>query len=556
MQRVFYFPVILLLVLFSILIFFHTDVAINQDLGRHLLLGRIILETKQVPKENLLSYVAPSFPFINHHWASEVIYFLIFSWGSIDGLILFNMIVAVSAVFGLLVYSLKRNTHAIFSIVSGILALETLRHRTDIRPEVFGYLFYSLFLIILFEEKEKERRWIWTLIPILFLWTNTHISFVFGILAYGFFLLDRSIGKKINRKYCGILILLLLITLINPNGIQGALYPLRIFLNYGYPIVENQSIWYLENYFHVLLYPYFKLAAIVSVLVSVPLLIKKKYFETSLLWCTGILSIFAVRHFPFFALSLLFPVSLGLESSTRQILKVLKKWKHQIKGTVFHLFHTIIYITVTVFLIREVTGLITNSYYVEKYSDMRTGFGQTRGGEGVANYFLSRKLSGPIFNNFDIGSYLAFRLYPNEKVFVDSRPEAYPSRFFTDTYISMQQDQRIWQEQMNGWKFKTIIFSHTDLTGWATEFLKRIVKDKEWKLAYFDEYGAVFVHENAVYDNLQTFDSKERIQTYAHLKIDLLNDRVRLMRFGRFLGVLGFGQLQKDAFDKAVGINS
>jgi hypothetical protein len=61
---------------------------------------------------------------------------------------------------------------------------------------------------------------------------------------------------------------------------------------------------------------------------------------------------------------------------------------------------------------------------------------------------IAKNLKGPIFNNFDIGSYLIFRLYnkslpAGRQVFVDGRPEAYPASFFQITYILMQQDPKL-----------------------------------------------------------------------------------------------------------------
>lgn len=54
-----------------ICIFLHPIYAINEDLGRHLALGRIIIQTDHVPLTNLFSYTYSSFPFINTHWLSE-----------------------------------------------------------------------------------------------------------------------------------------------------------------------------------------------------------------------------------------------------------------------------------------------------------------------------------------------------------------------------------------------------------------------------------------------------------------------------------------------------
>src|SRR3989338_9141741 len=64
----------------------HNFDTIGQDIGRHLKVGEIIWQTKEVPKTNLFSFTEPDFPFINHHWLSEVIFFGIFSYFGFIGL--------------------------------------------------------------------------------------------------------------------------------------------------------------------------------------------------------------------------------------------------------------------------------------------------------------------------------------------------------------------------------------------------------------------------------------------------------------------------------------
>ena len=109
------------------------------------------------------------------------------------------------------------------------------------------------------------------------------------------------------------------------------------------------------------------------------------------------------------------------------------------------------------------------------------------GGEKAVTFFLTNNLHGPIFNNFDIGSYLAYRFYPQERVFVDGRPEAYPANFLQHVYIPMQQDPSLFSHVAKQYGFNAIIFSHTDQTPWAEAFLEHITKDSAWKIVYLDE---------------------------------------------------------------------
>jgi len=116
-----------------------------------------------------------------------------------------------------------------------------------------------------------------------------------------------------------------------------------------------------------------------------------------------------------------------------------------------------------------------------------------RPGENVAaDFFKTNHLQGPIFNNFDIGSYLIIILYPQEKVFVDNRPEAYPASFFKNDYIPMQEDKQKFATEDAKYNFNAIFFSYRDFTPWSQEFLIRMVSDPAWAPVYADQYNIIF----------------------------------------------------------------
>jgi len=110
-----------------------------------------------------------------------------------------------------------------------------------------------------------------------------------------------------------------------------------------------------------------------------------------------------------------------------------------------------------------------------------------------ADFFLNHGLKGPIFNNYDLGSALIFWLYPQEKVFVDNRPEAYSVKFFQEIYKPMQENAAAWKAQRQAYGFKTIYFSHTDMTPWARTFLRAILQDPDWALVHVDAYTVILV---------------------------------------------------------------
>src|SRR3990167_1168354 len=101
MQRQNYYQIGAVIALFALLgiLLFHGITSINNDIGRHLKLGEIIWQSNSVPQTNFFSYTVPEFPFINHHWLSEVMMYGIFSLGGLKLLIIAKIFLVLGAFY-------------------------------------------------------------------------------------------------------------------------------------------------------------------------------------------------------------------------------------------------------------------------------------------------------------------------------------------------------------------------------------------------------------------------------------------------------------------------
>jgi hypothetical protein len=550
MKRFLYISLFILLVVYAFLAFFHTDGAITEDLGRHILLGKIIVTEKTVPNTNLFSYTYPDFPFINHHWGSEVIFYLVYRLGSINGLIMLKVGILLSVLFFLIYSSIKKIHFPVFILGSSILALNILQYRSDIRPEIFGYLFFVLFLIILYGQKEKKNHRIWFLPLILILWVNLHISFIFGICLYLMYMIDRFIWKRLNRTEVILLFILSGTVCINPDGIQGALYRVsyltNIFSKGAFLVVENQSLFSLEKISPIPTFLIIKICFVLVLLLSIPSFLKKKFFEIITPIFFGILSLMTIRNVPFFAFSFIYPLAWGLDFYYDQIGKV-SAYAHR---KYFVLFEISAIFFLIIISIQSSHSLLSNTYYVHAYSGVKTGLGQVKGAREGVDFFITHHLKGPIFNNYDIGSYLIYRLYPQQKVFVDTRPEAYPLNFFSSEYIPILLDDGKWGQEITKRKFQTIIFSHTDLSQWGQLFIRKRLIDPDWEMVYFDHYIFILVRkDDKEYTSLH-LDSQEKISQYVQPLLLQYNNPIDLENIGRFLETLGLKKLANTAYTR------
>ena len=159
-------------------------------------------------------------------------------------------------------------------------------------------------------------------------------------------------------------------------------------------------------------------------------------------------------------------------------------------------------------LVISVVILSTVSQFSGKLAWNRDfGLGTKEGVMAPIEFIKSNEIQGPFFNNYDIGGLMIFGLFPEEKVFVDNRPEAYPEEFFTEIYVPMQENEELWQREMLKNNFNAILFNRLDYTPWSQQFLISRVKDSSWAPVYIDNSTILFLYRNE--DNRETIEQYE-----------------------------------------------
>jgi len=275
--------------------------------------------------------------------------------------------------------------------------------------------------------------------------------------------------------------------MINPIGIRLIFYPLIIFQEYGYQVIENQTLLFLiERGLHLPVYTIYFISAallvvlLIGVILRAPRAILRSENIVAVLFL--ILSVLAQRnlpHFGFFAI-----VSLSLNA------------KCLFPGLRINKLYWIFpYCAAGVALAYCLSDAFSN-YNLS----FRTGLMKT--GQDSAEFFRVNDLKGPMFNNYDIGSYIIFSLFPSQRVFVDNRPEAYSKEFFEATYIPMQENEEKWRIMDSKLQFNSIFFYRHDLTARAQTFLIRRIRDPSWAPVFVDDFTIIFLKRNILNSEL------------------------------------------------------
>ncbi|MBI2465729.1 MAG: hypothetical protein HYV66_00675 [Candidatus Sungbacteria bacterium] len=466
----------------------HPTNLVTADLGRHIENGRLILDGRlEVLKTNFYSYTYPDFPAANHHWLGGAVFYLVWKFFGFMGLHLFFIVLSLAALFIFFLIAQSRAGPGLAGLLS-VFIIPLLLERDEVRPEVFSYLLAGIFLGLMLKYRAGEISWKKLLIlPVLeFFWVNLHIYFFLGPVVIGVFLLENLILK--TKKSLGYLAVVfsatILATLINPYGLEGTLAPFSIFQNFGYPLAENQTVWFIEKIIPNPNYFIFKIVFAILALSFIFSQLKNRRGLNipDMVLATGfsLAGWLAIRNFAVFGLFAL-PIAAGNLAKTFNIKTKTNDWLNRTAAA-----------TLALAALIALSGEL-RAFYPKSPG---LGLGLENGNARPLEFFKENNLAGPIFNNYDIGGYLIYGLFPQEKVYVDNRPEAYPAEFFTQTYIPMQEDEDAWIAASEKYKFNAIIFSYRDYTPWGQTFFRRILEDPGWKTVFADSRVVILLKDN------------------------------------------------------------
>ncbi len=465
---------------------------VTADLGRHIKNGEVIFESMRVLTHNYYSYTTPDFPTLNHHWASGLLFFGFWKYFGFGGVELLFIAVSLATLW-LFVKSVRSESNVGLIGLASIPAVFLLAQRTEIRPEAFSYFFIAIFFLVLlrFRDNPQNPKYIRLLYALPFLeviWANLHIYFVFGPVMVGTFLVESWFAnRQISKKLFFTLIFTSLAVFITPFGVKGIVEVLTIFNNYGYTLAENQSVWFLYKFpgqhTNLLLFQIGFYITALSLLVPVFRKEWRRIEISTLLFFLGFggMAWFAERNFALFGFFMI-PI---VVTNLRGFISSLQPLERKVLDG-FAVGSLLLVILLALF------GGMTKYFPYWRSG----GFGLEEGNSSAGEFWKKEGLKGPIFSNYDIGGYLIFHLFPQEKVFVDNRPEAYPAEFFQKTYIPMQEDDAIWREKLNEYNFNAIVFSHTDMTPWGQQFLVSRARDSQWVPVFLDRYIIIFLRQN------------------------------------------------------------
>jgi hypothetical protein len=448
------------------------------DFWWHIAAGKNILENGTIPNVDPFGMYdaanACGQTVLKSEWLGQVSLYSIYRWFGLDGIILFRA--GILAFCLSIVYFRCRlaSSNNPFSLVITALAGLAILHHTGERPQLFSFLFISLLFLLLDNFTRTGNRWmLYSIPPLILLWSNTHAGALMGVASLGLF----GIGYVLENRWAqgrfnmpSNILMVVVVTLscsflvTAPSGLDT--FKCIIFQQSGLvrEIVSEYaspwSLWPATLYYWVF---------ISVTLVALPGFINKAFLKQgALVAVLGLFSVFGYRYIPLFVLVAAPYVAASLGRSLKM----------------FKLPAAAIHVSVLVI------ALAVLGYGFKQGKVFQHGLQEQRFPVGAVAFIKANKLSGKMFNSLNWGGYLLWNLSGTTNLFIDGRTlDPYRVAPYTNILWATPEGQRYF-EQTN---FDLVLVPPGNaFTGERYPLIAYLQNQPGWQIVYQDRLGYLF----------------------------------------------------------------
>jgi hypothetical protein len=469
---------LLVIILFLSIFVMATQGIGDPDFFWHLRTGQLIWERRSIPREDPFSYTARGQAWVAHEWLTETILFALYSLIGQKGLILaFALLITCTFI---LVYLQCEGRPWLATFVV-LLASLTSAISWGVRPQMISLFLSALFLYIL---TRKESR-LWLLPPLMALWVNLHGGYLLGlallllhIMGEGVSLLKAPQGERRHLKKLSFIFLLSGgFTLINPHGWRILSYP---FATLGSQAMQAYIIEWFSPDFHQAQFQPLAILILVTWLTLFFSRAPRHPRDILFLLAFGYAALRSARNVPLFAV-VAAPIlskqlaSLWEGSWLQRRLSQKGQRRPNLHLCALNWFLLLIILSAGSF--KVALALKENESLQRRIFPV-----------AAVDYIEQQDLRGNIYNLYQWGGYLIWRLYPKEDVFIDGRADVYGDKFIEE-YLEVYRVRKGWRDVLERYNVNSIIIEKD------STFATLLAESPDWQQVYADELAVVFVRK-------------------------------------------------------------
>jgi tetratricopeptide (TPR) repeat protein len=449
----------------------------ETDLFFNLRLGEIVLAHHGVPRTNLLSFTFPDARDVNLAWIFQILLALTYQAGGIAGTVLLKTAFVVATFALLFRAARRRGAHPAAAAAALALAAWAAEPRFVERPHLCTFLGLAFLLLGLSRAEEGRPRALWALVPLAPIWANANSCFflapaILGLYAPG----ALADGRRADARRAALLAAALVpFIFATPSGTHALGYIANHWRMPSLrPLQEYRAAsWPLDG-------PFFFLAAGVLAALALP---GRRLRHLLPALALGLLGARRIRFVAEFAL-LAGPIVAG--SLTELGARAARRFPAGSRlATV------------------AITAALAGFTLVPRLAAARRGERLVAIGlepglvpEAAIHFADENGLRDRMYNDLEVGSYLAWEGWPRARVFQDPRINGYPADF----HAVLRRDDLTraeWQALLDRFEVTSALVTYPDVNPRAALF-----DPERWALVYRDGEALVFARRTPRFASL------------------------------------------------------
>ena len=434
------------------------------DLYARLIVGEHFWSGLGIAYSDFLSYT-PTHYWYDHEWGSGVVFYAFLKLFGPVGLVFIHAITMFFTTFFVIkTHKLQKHAYPV-SILYPVIFLLLFFHQnpSTVRCHMFSFMFFAMFIYFL----EKTRKYpnsniMWFIPLITVIWNNLHGGIVSGLGIIGLYILGDFIMRKPVKKYILVLAASIPLLIINPYGIKYVTFLVSANMKSRPHITEWMNL-FVER--HVRYYMPVFFGVIGGFTAAFINFIQSKNRDITKIIMLVVTLYLSIMHVKLLSLSLIVVFAL----CGNDIISLFRK-------KALRILETAAYICV----IAAIFYIPVLKPFEARLIDYKLPFYETE-------FIKMNNLKGNLFTMFGYGSYVSYKLFPDNLIFMDGRyEEVYNDKEF-DVLINFERKAGTWDEMFTKYPTEIIMVSASVP---AYYFMKN---NQAWSEVYKGPLCGVFV---------------------------------------------------------------
>lgn len=473
----------------------------SLDYWWHLRTGQLIAETGAVPTADPFTYTVAGEPWLDSHWLYQLGLYGVYAAGGHAGVVLSKLALVV-LLTGLLATIGYRSARPGVTTAALALMLLGVFERVIPRPELLSFVLLAAVLALLERNRHRRDAWLYLLLPVQLVWVNVHGLWVLGPLVCGAYLAsellealrrrESPLGTVAVRRLLAGLALMAACAFVNPNGIEGAIYPLH-FVGMIQTAGERDALGA----------SILELDPLIGGLYPLDASKLGFFFATAGLCLTALLlnrrrapwsDVFVGLAFFLLALSANRNRALFAVATAPLLIRNCNEWLDARPLRSSAGARRAARIAVPLLTLVAAADIVRGGPLAALRDHAEPGLGVLERIHPVAavDWIAREHPAGPLAHHQADGGYLIWRLYPEYPVLIDGRLEIYGAERLIDlSYMAPPGFQRLDAR----YDFGTVLVHHAWVP--SDELLWWLRRSPKWRLAFADDAAAVFVRRRS-----------------------------------------------------------